>query len=65
MKLYLVLVIVFSMVGCSNRAVYENVQINKRNECMKLPQNQYNECMERVNKSYEEYKRERKETLEK
>jgi len=65
MKFYLVLIIVSSMVGCSNRAIYENVQINKRNECMKLPLKQYHECMEKVNKSYDEYERERKETLDK
>ena len=65
MKLYLALFIVFSMVGCSNRAIYENIQINKRNECMTLPQNQYDECMEGVNKSYDKYERERNETLEK
>jgi len=65
MKLYFALVIVALTVGCSNRAVYDNVQINKRNECMSLQKNQYDECMKSVNKSYDEYEKERKEVLEK
>ena len=63
MKKLLVLLVVFSIAGCSNKAVYENIQINNRNACLKVPQSQYEECLERSNKSYEEYERERKEVL--
>jgi len=59
-KLWL-LILAFFLAGCSNRAVYENIQINNRNVCFKVPQSQYEECIERANKSYEEYERERKE----
>jgi len=59
-KLWL-LIVVFFLAGCSNKAVYENIQINNRNSCAKVPPPQYEECIERANKSYEEYEQERKE----
>jgi len=55
------LVAVFFLTGCSNKVVYENIQINNRNACNKVPPPQYEECIEHANKSYEEYERERKE----
>lgn len=51
--------------GCSQRAVYENVQINQRNECVNEPPSTYFECLDRANKSFDKYQRERKELLEK
>ena len=59
-KLWL-LIVVFFLTGCSNKAVYDNIQINNRNACVKAPPFQYEECIERTNKSYEEYEQERKE----
>ena len=50
--------------GCSHRAVYENVQINQRNDCANEPPSTYFECLDRANKSFEEYQRERKDLLE-
>lgn len=48
-------------VGCSNRAVYDNVQLNNRRECNRVPPSQYEECIQQASKTYEEYERERDE----
>lgn len=61
MKTMLMPLMMFAATGCSYKAVYDNIQINQRNECLKLPQAQYDECMERASKSYEEYEKEREE----
>ena len=47
--------------GCSNRAIYENIQHQNRQDCLTLPPSQYDECMEAASKRYDEYKRERDE----
>lgn len=49
--------------GCSNRAVYENMQLNQRQECAERPPSEFEACMERVNKTYDEYERDRQEIL--
>lgn len=59
----LVLVVPLLFAGCSKKAVYDNIQLNNRNECNKVPPSQYEECIERTSKSYEEYERERKEVI--
>lgn len=64
MKIWLVLLIAMLMGACSNKAIYDNIQLNNQNDCAKLPQSNYDECMGRVNKSYEEYERQRKEALD-
>lgn len=64
-KLLLLLVVGSVATGCSHRAVYENVQINQRNDCANEPPSTYFECLERTNKPFDEYQRERKELLEK
>lgn len=54
------LVLVFIMTaGCSNKAVYDNIQHSNRQECAHVPPPQYEECLERSSRSYEEYERER------
>ena len=65
MKIYLVTVVVLLIGACSNKAIYDNIQLNNRNDCAKLPRSQYDECIERAGKSYDEYERERKEALKK
>lgn len=63
-KLLMVLVM-FSIAGCSNKAVYDNLHLYQRSKCVNnesLPT--YFECIERMNKPYEEYERERKESME-
>ncbi|WP_242634364.1 hypothetical protein [Marinobacter salicampi] len=51
------------LAGCSSKAVYDNVQLNNRTDCNRVPPPQYEECIERTDKSYEEYERERKELI--
>lgn len=66
MKVILIfLLISFSIAGCSNRAVYENIQINKRNKCLELQPPHYYECINKANKSYDEYEHERQEMYKK
>lgn len=60
MKKLLVLIVLLGVTACSNRAVYENVRLHQRNECLQEPAPRYEECLERVNKPYNDYKRERK-----
>ncbi len=57
----LTLVLSVIIVGCSNKAVYDNIQLNNRRACNDVPASQYAECIERVSKTYEEYKRDREE----
>lgn len=55
---------VFSLGGCTNQALYENIQADQKLRCTKLPAAQYEECMERANMPYEEYEREREKVLQ-
>jgi hypothetical protein len=59
MNILLITLLILGVIGCSNKAVYENIRINQRNDCIKEPPPAYDECIERTNKSYEEYQRER------
>ena len=63
MKRYLMVVFALLVSACSNEAIYDNIKINHRSDCMKLPPSQYDECMERANRSYDDYERARKEAL--
>lgn len=63
MKATFILLFIFLAAGCSNRAVYENLQINKRTECSKLPLSEYDQCIAGIDKSYDEYERERQEVI--
>lgn len=56
-------VALFFLAGCGSQAVYDNIQLNNRRECNKLPPAQYEECIAHAGKSYEEYEREREEVL--
>lgn len=64
MNKWLILAVSLGLTACSNKAVYENIRIHQRNECLKEPLSRYEECLERVNMSYEEYESGRKEILE-
>lgn len=59
-----VLIVLLGVTACSNRAVYDNIRLYQRNECLKEPPPRYKECIERTNQSFEEYQRERREGLE-
>lgn len=63
MKTILTTLALLLIAGCSNKAAYQNLQINQRNECLQRPPSQYEECMQGVDKSYEEYEQERQEYL--
>ncbi|MCC5451066.1 hypothetical protein LMJ53_04865 [Rheinheimera sp. UJ51] len=57
------LLLLFALAGCSNKAVYQNLQLNKKQQCQQLPVSQYDECMRSIPLTYEEYERERQEVL--
>ncbi len=56
--------VMFGVAGCSNKAIYDKLRLDERNKCVKEPPPAYLECFERTNKPYEEYERERKELSE-
>ncbi|MDO3382347.1 hypothetical protein [Gilvimarinus algae] len=47
------------LAGCTNKAIYENAQIDQRWKCEREPLSQQAECREQVSKDYREYQRER------
>lgn len=57
----LILVVLLGLAACSNRAMYENMLIHQRNECLKEPPPRHAECLEQTNQPYEEYQRKREE----
>lgn len=59
MNRLLVLFLLSFLVACTNKAIYDNIQLNNRNDCIKEPPPLYEKCMERTNKSYQEYQREK------
>lgn len=59
----ILLVVIFSTVGCGNRAYYEEQQIINRNECYQLPLSQREDCIRNASKMFDEYERERKELI--
>ena len=58
MRIAFLFIIALVTSGCSNRAVYENMQMYERNKCSNVPLSEYNECMEATRKPYDEYERE-------
>ena len=65
MNQLLMILVIFSVAGCSHQMMYDNLQKDKRNNCIEDVPTSYAECLERTNKSYDEYERERKKILEK
>ena len=63
MRIALVLVMASLAVACSSRGVYENVQLDRQNQCAPLPPGQYEDCMEGYTQPYEEYECERQELI--
>lgn len=64
-KICLIPLIIIFLAACSNKAIYDNIQLNNRKDCVKLPHSQYEKCMGKINMSYKEYEKERKEVLDK
>ncbi len=68
MHLVPAIVITSMLVGltaCSNRAVYENLQLHQRNQCLKQDPATNQKCMARTEQAFEEYQRERQALLDK
>ncbi len=63
MKIYFIIVLSILVVACSNKAVYDNIQLSNRQHCQKLPPSQYEDCIKQAQKTYDEYQKERKEAL--
>ncbi len=61
MSKLLIVLVMFGIAGCSNKAIYDKLHLDERNKCVKELPPTYFECIERTNKPYEEYERERKE----
>lgn len=43
--------------GCSNRATYNGIQVNRINACAEQPAHLYEACLARYRMSYDEYAR--------
>ena len=63
MKIYALLCLSMLIVGCSNKGIYQDLQRNKRNECLQVPPAEYDRCMRSMEQSYEAYERQRQEAL--
>ena len=49
--------------GCSNQAIYENVQQDRKRECEQLQAHDRQRCLAGYERSYEEYEEEREKLL--
>jgi len=49
--------------GCSNKQIYENIQLNAQQECRKLPTSSYQERLDRHSQSFESYTKSREGAL--
>lgn len=58
-----ILFLLLGLPACSNRAIYENMQIQQRNDCRKEAPQDYAACIKRTDMLYEEYLRERNAVL--
>lgn len=63
MKTLVAICLLLCLTACSNKAVYQDLQRNKRNECLQLPPAEYDKCMRPMDISYEEYERQRQQVL--
>ena len=61
MKSALFIITAILLAACSQKAVYDNIQLNNRTQCDRAPLSEYDDCMARTNKPYEDYDRERQE----
>ena len=62
--LWLVALVTVGMSACSNRAIYDNLQVYQRQECRDQPMPSQEQCLERARQSYRAYQRERREALD-
>ncbi len=52
MKKILLLTAAILLSACSEKAVYDNIQLNNRLQCDKVPLSEYDDCMSRASKPY-------------
>lgn len=62
-RLSVIALAALSVAGCSQRAVYDNIQLNQRHQCERGPPAVYEDCIEGVSRPYDQYARERQEYL--
>ena len=60
-KILLLIVVSVTIVGCSNRQMYEGFQASQRTNCLSVPPEKYDACMDKANISFETYQRQRAE----
>lgn len=65
MKLIMLAFILLSLVGCSKKDLYSNLQYSHTYSCEKLKSNQYEDCMSQYSDSYEDYTAKRQARLNK
>ncbi len=57
MRAWLLVSLFLIVTGCSNKSIYEGIQINQRSQCAEKQGNEYLDCIDENKKSYEEYKK--------
>ena len=63
MKTILLICLLLGVSGCSNKAAYQNLKLNKQQQCMRGPVADYDKCMQSMDQSYEEYEQQRQQAL--
>lgn len=53
---------VLATTSCSNKQMYEALQIKQKNDCQMVPPSEYDKCMAETKKTYEQYEAERQES---
>lgn len=60
MRTILLLFALVSICACSKRAIYDNLQMQQRERCSRVPPGQYDDCIRQAGMSYDQYERERR-----
>ena len=63
-RVTIALLMLLALGACSNQQVYNNVQVNQKNECEKLQLTQRQDCLNKLSPDYNEYEAERKKLIE-
>jgi hypothetical protein len=63
LSFHLALVAATLSTACSHQQMYDAIQVNQKNECLKLPNEAYERCMEAVARSYDEYQAQRQQAM--
>ncbi|WP_152531154.1 hypothetical protein [Marinomonas profundimaris] len=65
MKILIPLVLVMTLVGCTTKDIYSNLQYNHARSCDRLKSTQSDDCRSQYNDSFEDYTQKREGTLDK